>query len=67
MAAVITLLWVDQATEKPDADISVLICGDGLEACFGYWDCEDICWRHDSGLECHSVTHWAEPVTPYDI
>ena len=66
MAVSVAIDWIDQSIEKPDSEISVLICGEGLEVCFGYWDSVDECWRYDSGSVCFSCTYWADPRSPYD-
>ena len=61
-----TINWINAETDKPDADLLVLVARTGHDICIGYFDDEGgEQWRADNGAVIGSVTHWAEmPLGP---
>lgn len=59
-----SLKWHDAATEKPDADLTVL-CWDSEGFFCGYWDDSVPGWiACESGGVVDGVTHWSIPEGP---
>ena len=62
-----TITWIDAETQKPDADLLVLIARYGKDVSIGSFDDGDggDQWRCEHGAVVKDVTHWAElPLGP---